>query len=100
MRCIQDLRARGLRVVFYPLPPDGRAGLPLARAHRLHRRRHLERGERGRRRFLGTAAPSQFTRDTTNLTVGYSGSPTDYTFRRMILHYANLCVVAGASISS
>ena len=38
------------------------------------------------------AATSQFTRDTTNLTVAYSGSSTDYTFRRMILHYANLCV--------
>ena len=45
--------------------------------------------------FLGSAAISQFTRDMTNLTVSYSGSPTDWTFRRMILHYANLCVVAG-----
>ncbi len=26
---------------------------------------------------------------------GLSGSPTDYTYRRMILHYANLCVIAG-----
>jgi hypothetical protein len=46
-------------------------------------------------RFLGSAATSQFSRDAINLTVAYSGSPTDYTFRRMILHYANLCVLAG-----
>ena len=36
-----------------------------------------------------------FTRDTVNLTVGYSGGPFDWTYRRMILHYANLCVIAG-----
>ena len=45
--------------------------------------------------FLGSATTSQFTRDATNLTVAYSGSATDYTYRRMILHYANLCVIAG-----
>ncbi len=45
--------------------------------------------------FLGSAATSQFSRDATNLTVDYSGSSTDYTYRRMILHYANLCVLAG-----
>ncbi|MGH6867724.1 MAG: baseplate megatron protein TIM-barrel domain-containing protein, partial [Methylocella sp.] len=28
-------------------------------------------------------------------TVSYAGSPTDFTYRRMVLHYANLCVVAG-----
>ncbi|MGO8740087.1 baseplate megatron protein TIM-barrel domain-containing protein, partial [Rhodoblastus sp.] len=43
----------------------------------------------------GSASTSQFTRDTTNLTIDYSGSLTDYTYRRMILHYANLCVIAG-----
>ena len=45
--------------------------------------------------FLGSAAVGQFTRDAVNLTVSYSGSPTDWTYRRMILHYANLCAVAG-----
>ena len=45
--------------------------------------------------FLGAAATSNFTQDNVNLTVAYSGPPTDFTFRRMILHYANLCVVAG-----
>ena len=95
VRCIQDLRARGLRVVFYPFllmdapsfPWRGRIGFTGADIS--------SAASAAVAGFLGTAAPSQFTRDTTNLTVAYSGSPTDYTFRRMILHYANLCVVAG-----
>ena len=45
--------------------------------------------------FLGSATTSDFTRDNVNLTVGYSGYLFDWTYRRMILHYANLCVVAG-----
>ena len=45
--------------------------------------------------FLGAAAPGDFTRDAANLTVGYAGAPDDYTFRRMILHEANLCALAG-----
>ena len=36
-----------------------------------------------------------FTPDSVNLTVAYSGPSFDWTYRRMILHYANLCVVAG-----
>ena len=45
--------------------------------------------------FMGPATVGDFIRDQTNLTVGYSGFLFDWTFRRMILHYANLCVVAG-----
>ena len=44
---------------------------------------------------MGNATVHDFVRDQTNLTVGYSGFLFDWTFRRMILHYANLCVVAG-----
>ncbi|HEY8033048.1 MAG TPA: glycoside hydrolase TIM-barrel-like domain-containing protein [Methylocella sp.] len=94
VECIVDLKARGLRVVFYPFilmddsakswrgritySPDVSAAAASAVAD-----------------FLGTAATSQFTRDVTNKTVSYAGSPTDFTYRRMVLHYANLCVVAG-----
>ncbi len=95
VECISDLKSRGLRVVFYPFilmddsnkswrgrvsyfSPDVSAAASSA--------------VNG---FLGAAAPSQFTRDTTNKTVSYAGSPTDFTYRRFILHYANLCVVAG-----
>ena len=89
------MKARGLRVVFYPFILMTDAGKSWrgeiafkARMFRVPRRPQSTT-------FLGSAAASQFTRDTTNLTVAYSGSPTDFTYRRMILHYANLCVVAG-----
>ena len=59
------------------------------------RQRCFERRDGGGQRLSRRAATAQFTRDTTNSTVAYSGSPTDFTYRRMILHYANLCVVAG-----
>ena len=45
--------------------------------------------------FLGGATTAQFTPDPVHLTVAYSGSPTDYSYRRMILHYAALCALAG-----
>ena len=45
--------------------------------------------------FFGSATTGQFTRDATNKTVNYSGSLTDFTYRRFVLHYANLAVVAG-----
>ena len=53
----------------------------------------MRRTVRARRRravaaFLGGARPSLFTPDPVNLTVAYRGPPTDYTYRRMILHYA------------
>ncbi len=94
VRCVEDLKARGFRVVFYPFilmdmpgkPWRGRIGLSsdLSSA-----------SVAAVNAFLGSASTSMFTRDTVNLTVGYSGSPTDWTYRRMILHYANLCVIAG-----
>ena len=95
VRCIRDLKARGLRVVFYPFILMDCAGYPwrgriaFAGADRSAAAASAVAG------FLGTAAPSQFTRDAANLTVAYAGAPTDWTLRRMILHYANLCALAG-----
>lgn len=44
--------------------------------------------------FFGTAAASDFT--TTGTAVSYTGaSPTEFGYRRMILHYAKLCAAAG-----
>ena len=94
VRCIQDLRARGLRVIFYPfiLMDDfgkswrGRIGYGSDVS---------SAASAAVASFLGSASTGQFARDTTNLTVSYSGSSTDFSYRRMILHYANLCVVAG-----
>ena len=42
--------------------------------------------------FFGAAQPAHFTRTATG--VVYSG-PAEWSLRRFILHYANLCVVAG-----
>ena len=42
--------------------------------------------------FFGTAQPAQFT--ISNGAVSYSG-PADWGYRRFILHYAKLCVLAG-----
>ncbi|MCI0468394.1 MAG: glycoside hydrolase TIM-barrel-like domain-containing protein, partial [Beijerinckiaceae bacterium] len=94
VECITELKARGFRVVFYPFilmddpgkswrgrisfSPDKTSAAAMAVSD-----------------FLGSAVPADFTQDFTNKTVAYAGAVTDYTFRRMILHYANLCVVAG-----
>lgn len=96
VRAIEDLKIRGLRVVFYPFllgdSPDktfpwrGRIGYGPDKS---------SAAEAAVAHFLGSATTGQFTRDATNKTVSYSGSATDWTYRRMILHYANLCVVAG-----
>ena len=76
--------------------PDDGERRALARPHHLQRRRTFPARRRPRSTISSAAPrPRDFTPDTTNLTVAYSGSPTDYTYRRMILHYANLCVVAG-----
>lgn len=95
VRCIRELKARGLRVMFYPFLLMDCAGYPW------RGRISAVAGDRTAATtlaistFLGAAAPADFVLDTENLTVAYSGNSTDYTYRRMILHYANLCVVAG-----
>ena len=95
VRCIRDLRARGLRVTFYPFLLMDWAGYPWRGRIGFTGADISAAATSAVAAFLGGAAPSQFSRDTSNLTVGYSGSSTDWTYRRMILHYANLCVVAG-----
>ncbi len=96
VRCIRDLKSRGFRVVFYPFLLGTSASFPW-------RGRITSPGDLTQTAtndvatFMGSAAVGDFTRDSINLTVDYAGpaGPFDWTFRRMILHYANLCVVAG-----
>ena len=90
----KSLKARGLRVVLYPFILMDAIGFPW-RGRITYAPDISAAAATAVSNFLGSAAPANFTRDTANLTVAYSGSSTDYTFRRMILHYANLCVVAG-----
>jgi uncharacterized protein (TIGR02217 family) len=94
VRCIRDLKARGFRVVFYPFVLMSCAGLPWR--GRITSASDLSSAATAAvAAFLGSAAPSQFTSDAANLTVAYAGAATDYTYRRMILHYANLVTLAG-----
>ena len=114
IRAIQDLRARGKKIVFYPFIlmdvangntlPDpyggsnqsvypwrgritssiapGRPGTPDKTAIAA-----LQLGS-----FVGAAQLGDFTASGT--TVNYTG-PAEWTFRRMMLHYAKLCALAG-----
>jgi hypothetical protein len=95
VRCIRDLKSRGLRVVFYPFILMTASGEPWRGRITYNGTDISSAATTAIDNFLGSAAIANFTQDTTNLTVAYSGSPTDYTYRRMILHYANLCCVAG-----
>ncbi len=94
VRCLQDLKSRGFRVVFYPFLLGTGWGFPW-RGRITYSPDVSSAATAAVSAFLGSAAPGQFTRDSVNLTVAYSGSKFDWTYRRMILHYANLCVVAG-----
>jgi uncharacterized protein (TIGR02217 family) len=95
VRCILDLKSRGLRVVFYPFLLMTAVGQPWRGRITYNGSDISSAATAAVTAFLGAASASEFTRDATNLTVAYSGAPTDFTWRRMILHYANLCVVAG-----
>lgn len=114
IRAIQDLHARGLKVMFYPfilmdipagnsLPDPYSAGTQSNYPWRGRITASVAPGRAGTpdktasaatqiSSFVGTAAPSQFAAAAD--TVNYSG-PAEWSFRRMILHYAKLCAAAG-----
>src|SRR5579883_532950 len=94
VRCMQDLKSRGFKVVFYPFILMTAAGLPW-RGRIAHAPDMSSAATSAVQAFLGDATRNQFTPNAANLTVSYSGSPTDFTYRRMILHYAWLCALAG-----
>lgn len=95
VRCIQDLKSRGFRVTFYPFLLMDCAGYPWRGRITYTGADISAAAPAAVSNFFGTAALGQFTRENTKLTVGYAGNPLDFTYRRMILHYANLCVIAG-----
>jgi hypothetical protein len=114
VRAIQDLRTRGLGVTFYPfvlmdIPngntlPDPYGGTAQAAyPWRGRMTASLAPGQPGTpdktaaintqvNAFMGTALPSHFT--NAGGTIAYSG-PAQWSYRRMILHYAKLCALAG-----
>ena len=94
VHCIRDLKASGFKVIFYPFLLGTGDGYPW-RGRITYANDLSSAATAAVAAFMGSAAVSQFTPDATNLTVAYSGNLYDWTYRRMILHYANLCTVAG-----
>jgi hypothetical protein len=114
MRAIAELRARRLKVMFHPFVlmdiapgnglPDPYGGAEQA-AYPWRGRMtcSIAPGRAGTAdktagcaaelaNFIGQAQPEQFT--AADLGTRYSG-PAEWSFRRMILHYARLCAAAG-----
>jgi hypothetical protein len=107
IEAISAMKAKGLAVMMHPfilmdipptngLPsPDGAASQPA-----FPWRGRISVGAADRTAaaasavaaFFGTAVPSDFT--AANGAVAYAG-PAEWSFRRMILHYAHLCALAG-----
>lgn len=96
VRTILDLKARGKRVTFYPFIMMTSSGLPWRGRITLGSSSDdlTSTATSDVALFMGSAATSHFSRNTYWQTVYYSG-PSEWSFRRMILHYANLCVLAG-----
>ena len=107
LHAIADLKARGLRVVFYPfilmdIPAAIRTGsrpIPGAGASPAIRRpaspaRPTRRRSSSRRSMPLSAAPSPRDFAASDGAVVYSG-PAEWSLRRMVLHYAKLCALAG-----
>ena len=94
VRCIRDLKTRGFKVVFYPFLLGTGEGFPW-RGRITSPNDISQLATNDVNTFMGGATTSDFVRDTVNLTVAYGGPLLDYTYRRMVLHYANLCIVAG-----
>lgn len=119
VQAIQAIKARGLRVTFYPfILMDVAPGNTLPNPYSANA---ASSGQptfpwRGRitcspaagfagtvdktaaaatqvAAFFGTAAPGQFAVAGTQ--VSFTGTPTDWGWRRMVLHYAHLCAAAG-----
>ena len=92
IEAITSLKARGLKVMFHPFILMDSAGFPW--------RGRIDAGANDKTAaaasdiaaFFGTAAVSDFS--TAGGEVNYAG-PNEWSLRRMILHYAHLCVLAG-----
>jgi hypothetical protein len=100
VECIVDLKTRGFRVVFYPFILMDAPGKPWRGRVGYFGGDVSSAATAAVTAFLGGAITTDFVRDNTNKTVTYNGpggthNVLDFTYRRMVLHYANLCVVAG-----
>jgi hypothetical protein len=94
VRCLQEIKRRGLEASLYLMMNMDTAGQPW-RGLVTYASDISSAASAAAASFLGSAGISQFSRDTANLTVHYSGNVLDFTYRRFALHYANLAVIAG-----
>ena len=114
IRAIQDLKSRNIKVLFHPFilmdipsgngKPDPYGGTEQgAYPWRGRITCSVAPGRTGTpdktaavaseiSAFVGSCSPSHFTNGTN--TINYSG-PAEWSFRRLILHYAKLCALAG-----
>ncbi|ODM43020.1 glycoside hydrolase TIM-barrel-like domain-containing protein [Cereibacter johrii] len=119
VEAIREMKARGLRVTFYPfllmdVPPGNTLPDPYSdNAATLGQPSFPWRGRitcspaagsagtvdktaaaaTQVSSFFGTANPAQFA--VSGETITFTGSPGDWGLRRMVLHYAHLCAAAG-----
>ena len=87
VQAIREMKARRLRVTFYPfllmdVPPSNTLPNP-----------YSANAATQVASFFGAATPAQFA--ISGDTVSWTGPSGDWGLRRMILHYASLCAVAG-----
>ena len=119
VQAIQELKARGFRVTFYPFilmdVPEANT-LPNPYSNNAAALSQPKYPWRGRitcspaaafagtvdktaaaasqvSAFFGAAVPGNFA--VSGTAVSWTGSPSDWGLRRMMLHYAHLCVAAG-----
>ncbi len=93
IRSLQDMRARGLKTVLYPIVLMDMATYPWR--GRITCDPAVDKTAAAATQaqsFVGACVPAQFT--GAGNTVNYSG-PAEWSYRRMILHYAKLCALAG-----
>lgn len=114
---IQELKSRGIRVIFYPfimMDQDVGNGLPdpyggaeqSALPWRGRITCHPAAGQPGTvdqtataatqiNDWFGTAQQSDFGTDSAGYPIWNGADPDEWGYRRMVLHYANLCELAG-----
>lgn len=107
---IADLKNRGQKVMFYPfilmditaqqaLPDPSGSGVQGAypwrgRIRPMDSDQGTPKVQTDVNKFFGSCSVNDFTPDFGNQTVNYTG-PNEWGLRRMTLHYAHLCAMAG-----
>ena len=92
IEALQAMKARGLKVMFHPFILMDAPGFPWRGRIGVGAADKTPAAQDAVDSFFGTARAGDFS--IAGGAVGYHGGP-EWSFRRMILHYAHLCVLAG-----